>query len=161
MSRSTKEAWLAGPGDLREAVVEDVPVKGQSVKVRGLPAAFSNQAQSEATERRVWPNGEQTIAVNAGKMEVIQFAHGCIEPTFTVEEARAVAEKFGPAFRKVIAKIDELSAVDKEAIDQANARFQGGGKEEDGSSGSNGVAPVGDGPDVDVRTGVGAGNDSE
>ena len=42
---------------------------------------------------------------------------------FTVDEARLVAQKFGPAFRKVIAKIDELSGVDKEAIDKANATF--------------------------------------
>lgn len=123
LARSTKDAWLNGPGDLREADVEDVPVEGESVRVRGLPAAYSNQATSEALELITGPRGEQTAHVNTEKLEVLQFAHGVIDPVFTVDEARLVAQKFGPAFRKVIAKIDELSGVDKEAIDKANATF--------------------------------------
>jgi hypothetical protein len=47
-----------------------------------------------------------------------------------VDEARLVAQKFGPAFRKVIAKVDELSGVDKEAIEKTNATFQAGGSEQ-------------------------------
>lgn len=132
MERSTKQAWLEGPGDLREADVEDVPVKGQSIRVRGLPAAYSNQATSEALELVTGARGEQTAHVNTEKLEVLQFAHGCIDPTFTVEEARQVAQKFGPAFRKVIAKIDELSGVDKEAIEKTNAAFQNGGSSTSG-----------------------------
>ena len=97
MERSSKSAWLDGPGDLREADVEDVPVEGQSVRVRGLPAAISTQASS-------------------------------VEPSFTVEEAEKVAEKYGPAFRKVVAEVDRLSGIDKEAIEEANARFQGSGE---------------------------------
>lgn len=127
MERSNKDAWLQGPGDLAEADVEDVPVTGQSVRVRGLPAAYSNQATSEALELITGARGEQTAHINTEKLEVLQFAHGCIEPTFTVDEARQVAQKFGPAFRKVIAKIDELSGVDKDAIEKTNATFQAGG----------------------------------
>jgi hypothetical protein len=153
MDRSTKQAWLEGPGDLKEADVEDVPVKGQSVRVRGLPAAFSNEAQSEALEM-VTRGREQIATVNTAKMEIIQFAHGVVEPSFSLAEAKQVAEKFGPAFRKVIDKIDELSAVDKEAIESAQARFQGGGEAEDGASGSDG-APAGDGRS-DIRTRTGA-----
>ena len=36
MQRSSKDSWLGGPGDLAEAEVEDVPVAGESVKVRAL-----------------------------------------------------------------------------------------------------------------------------
>lgn len=129
MNRSTRDAWLQGPGDLLEADVEDVPVRGQSVRVRGLPAAYSNQATSEALELITGRRGEQTAHINTEKLEVLQFAHGCIEPTFTVDEARQIAQKYGPAFRKVIAKIDELSGVDKEAIEKTNATFQAGGEE--------------------------------
>jgi hypothetical protein len=129
LARSNKDAWLNGPGDLQEADVEDVPVNGQSVRVRGLPAAYSNQATSEALELITGPRGEQTAHVNTEKLEVLQFAHGVIDPTFTVDEARLVAQRFGPAFRKVIAKIDELSGVDKEAIEKTNATFQAGGPE--------------------------------
>ena len=127
MARSNKESWLQGPTDLREADVEDVPVKGESVRVRGLPAAYSNQATSEALELITGARGEQTAHVNTEKLEVLQFAHGVIDPVFSVEEARQVAQRFGPAFRKVIEKIDELSGVDKEAIEQTNATFQNGG----------------------------------
>ena len=133
MSRSTKQAWLEGPGDLREADVEDVPVKGQSVRVRGLPAAYSNQASSEALELKTTNQGEQLATVNTARLEVLQFAHGVVEPVFSEEEAAKVAEKFGPAFKKVIAKIDELSGVDKEAIEQAQATFPVGERRENGS----------------------------
>jgi hypothetical protein len=103
-----------------------VPVQGQSVRVRGLPAAYSNQATSEALELVTGRRGEQSAHINTEKLEVLQFAHGCVDPTFTVDEARQIAQRFGPAFRKVIAKIDELSGVDKESIEQTNATFQPG-----------------------------------
>ena len=137
MSRSTKEAWLDGPGDLREADVEDVPVPGASIRVRGLPAAYSNRATSAALELVTGDRGGQTARVDTAKLEIIQFAAGCVDPVFNEEEAEKVAERFGPAFRKVIAKIDELSGVDKEAIEQTNATFQNGG------SGTPGL-PLGD-----------------
>jgi hypothetical protein len=157
VDRSTKEAWLGG-SDLRTAVVEDVPVPGQSVLVRGLPAAYSNRASSEAMKYITGAKGESIAVVDTEKMEVIQFAFGVQEPTFSVPEAQVVAEKFGPAFKKVIAKIDELSGVDKQAIEDANARFQPGGE----SSARGDVAEAngsGDvGPDLRVRAGVGAGD---
>jgi len=143
MGRSTKDAWLEGPGDLREADVEDVPVKGQSVRVRGLPAAYSNQASSEAAKLVTSSTtGEQVATLDQGVMEVLQFAHGCVDPTFTVEEARIVSQKFGPAFKKVIAKIDELSGVDKEAIEQVAATFPAGERSENGQAEAVAVEPA-------------------
>ena len=47
MSRSSKEAWLTGPGDLAEADVEDVPSPGQSVRVRALSAKYSALVQGQ------------------------------------------------------------------------------------------------------------------
>lgn len=123
MARSTKDAWLKGPGDLATAEVEDVPVKGESVLVRGLPAAYSNEAVSKALKST--QQGRDTVStVDKHELEILQFVHGCVEPTFTEAEARQIAEHYGPAWSKVIAKIDELSGLDKEAIDEANARFQ-------------------------------------
>lgn len=130
MERSTKDAWLNGPGDLAEADVEDVPVKGMSIRVRGLPAAYSNEAESKALELKQGPRGEQSATVNTAKLEILQFAHGCVEPTFTEAEAQAIAHKYGPAFKKVVAKIDELSGVDKEAIEKTKAMFPAGGAEQ-------------------------------
>ena len=150
MARSTKKAWLEGPGDLKEDTVEDVPVQGESVRVRGLPAAYSNQATSEALEMITGRRGEQTAKVNTAKLEVLQFAHGCIEPTFSVEEAGQIAERYGPAFKKVVAAIDELSGVDKEALDAANLQFPAGveGQGHGGEAGSDESAPNGGGPAV-------------
>ena len=132
MGRSKKSAWLEGPGDLKEAEVEDVPVEGETILVRGLPAAYSNQASSEALELKTIGR-DQIATINTAKLEVIQFAHGCVDPEFTLAEAKIVSERFGPAFKKVIQRIDELSGVDKEAIEQANARFPGSRASENGA----------------------------
>ena len=153
---SSKADWLDGPSDLAEAVVEDVPSKGKSIKVRGLPAQFSNEAQSKALKMITGARGEQSATVDVAVMAVIQFAHGCVEPSFTLEEAQKVAEKFGPAFNKVIEKIDELSGVDKEAIENANDQFRPGVEEPgDGrDAGSDAVAGDDSGPAVSGRTGA-------
>ena len=127
MARSTKEAWLTGPADLKEADVDDVPVKGETVRVRGLPAAYSNQATSEALELKNTPNGDQIATVNQSRLEILQFTHGVVDPQFNEQEATIIATRFGPAFKKVIAKIDELSGVDKEAIERAEATFPSNG----------------------------------
>lgn len=154
MARSSKSSWLEGKGDLREADVDDVPVKGESVRVRGLPAAYSNQAQSEALEMKTI-GGEQIATVNVERVEILQFAHGVIDPEFSVEETEQIARKYGPAFKKVVAKIDELSGVDKEAMEKAEARFPAGA-EGPGRAGEEGEAPAvaGNGrPPVPVRAG--------
>lgn len=156
MGRSTKDAWLQGPGDLQEADVEDVPVKGQTVRVRGLAAQYSNEAQYEAMEMKVTPRGDQIGTFNTAKLEVLQFAHGVIEPKFTVEEARIVATKYAAAFKKVIAKIDELSAVDKEAIERAEAVFPASreGQANGGTVGADASPSGSDGSVVPVRAGA-------
>ncbi len=150
MVRSKKSAWLEGPGDLAEAEVEDVPVEGETILVRGLPAAYSNQASSEALELKQMGR-DQIATVNTARLEVLQFAHGCVDPQFTVEEAEVISKRFGPAFKKVIQKIDELSGVDKEAIEAANARFPGGGTSANGTDVGD-AAPAGSpGPDLPPR----------
>jgi hypothetical protein len=153
MARATKSAWLEGPSDLKEADVKDVPAPGEEVRVRGLPAAFSNQAQSEALEM-VQRGREQISKVNTAKLEAIQFAHGVVEPEFSLEEAERIAERFGPAFRKVIDKIDELSGVDKTAIEEAEARFPTGGESESGGDVGNGTAAGSGRSDVPARAGA-------
>lgn len=111
--------------DLEEAEVE-LPALGGSVLVQGLGAAFSNEAQSKALEMKTI--GQTQIAsVNTALLEEIQLCHGLKEPKLSREEARSFMEKNGPSVRLIIAKIDELSGVDKAAIEEANARFQGSG----------------------------------
>lgn len=158
MDRSTKDAWLVGPGDLKEAEVEDVPSPGMSVRVRGLPAAYSNEATSTATELKQTNRGDTIATINTAELEILQFTHGVIEPKFSREEARIIAQRYGPAFKKVIDKIDELSGLDKESIEQAAARFPAGGGSEDGSLVEAPSASGNGGPVVPVRVGVGAGD---
>lgn len=158
MARSTKEAWLQGSGDLEEADVEDVPVSGQSVRVRALPAAFANDAQSKATELKQ-VGLDQIVSVDKTKMEALQFSHGVVEPSFTFDEAMAIAQKYGPAFRKVVDKIDELSAIDKQAIEEANATFPARGEGQAGADVADRNGSGDDVPLVPARAGVGAGQD--
>ena len=155
MQRSTKEAWLSGPGDLHEAEVEDVPTKGFSVKVRALPAAYSNQAVSEAVEVKTTGNGQAMVTTNKAKLELLQFVHGVTEPVFNLDEAKAISEKYAEAWRRVIDKIDEISAIDKEEIEAANARFRDGVSGEEGSAVEAGASNGSGGSDVPARTGVG------
>jgi len=142
MQRSTKEAWLTGDGDLREADVEDVPVPGQTVRVRALSAKYSAEVQGQM--KLVSDGRDQVAKIDVAGMELLQFQHGVVEPSFGPAEVAIIQEKFGPAFRKVLAKIDELSGIDKEAIEKTEARFPAGGTEPD--------------PGVAVPDGVAAGN---
>ena len=140
MARSSKESWLQGPGDLQEAEVEDVPVAGESVRVRSLPAKYSAQVQSQL---KIEQQGREQVAkIDVAAMELLQFLHGVIDPEFTEEEVALIQERHGAVFRKVIAKIDEISGIDKEAIVQTEQRFPVSGSEEgSGSVVADGPAP--------------------
>lgn len=159
MARSTKASWLEGPGDLREADVEDVPVAGESVRVRALSARYSAEVQGQL--KMVQEGSEQVARFDIAAMEALQFANGCIDPTFTLDEARQVQRVYGPAFRKVIAKIDELSGIDKDTLKETETRFPAGGETPAGSNGLDGSPDGRGGSDVRVRAGVGAGDDPE
>jgi len=148
MTRS-KDAWLNGPGDLAEATVEDVPVPGQSVQVRALSARYSAEVQSQL--KLTGDGREQVAKIDVPAMELLQFKHGCIDPEFTLEEARSIQERYGRAFRKVVAKIDELSGIDKEAIEQVEQRFRDSGAVEEGPAGDLGVASGSGGSAVPLR----------
>lgn len=157
--RSTKDEWLSGPGDLSEADVEvrlspDGPLR--TVRVRALPAAFSNEAGSKALKMITGRRGEQTATMDTAVMAALQFEHGCIDPKFDAKETKQIAEKYGPAFHEVVAKIDELSGVDKEAIEDANARFQVGleGPGHGGEAGADPAPANGGGPAVPSGAGA-------
>jgi hypothetical protein len=150
--RSTKEAWLSGPGDLREEEVHDVPVPGQSVLVRGLPARYSAEVMGQLKMTQV--GREQVAKLDVPAMEMLQFVHGCVEPKFSLEEALVIQERFGPAFKKVIAKIDELSGIDKEAIEKVEQTFPAGGGSEAGPDVGDGEGAGNNGPDLSVRVGA-------
>lgn len=136
---STKD--LCEASDLREAEI-DLKALGGSVIVQGLGAAFSNEAQSQALEMKTVGNA-QIASINTALLEEIQLCHGLKDPRLSREQARKFMENNGPSVREIIAKIDELSGVDKDAIEEANARFQGGGER----AADNGQARLHDAPD--------------
>jgi hypothetical protein len=152
MQRATKDAWLTGPGDLKEADVEDVPVVGQSVRVRGLSARYSAEVQGQL--KLVTEGREQIAKIDVPTMEMLQFVHGVIDPVFNESEARQIQAKYGPAFRKVVAKIDELSGIDKAAIEETETRFPAGGAGQAGSLVGDGAPNGSAGSDLHVRAGA-------
>lgn len=150
MARSTKDAWLSpDAGDLEEAEVTDVPVKGESVKIRALSATAANGATSQAITS-FEDRGQQKMKVDSVMLDILRFQAGVIEPKFTVDEAKIVSAKFGAAFNRVVNEIVRVSGLNPEAVAETDARFQGVGA---GASGTNGDgAPAGDaGPDKPLR----------
>ncbi len=149
---STKD--LCEASDLREEEIE-LEALGGTVLVQGLGAAFSNEAQSQALEMKTIGN-TQIASVNTALLEEIQLCHGLKDPKLSREEARKFMEQCGPSVKEIIAKIDELSGVDKDAIEEANARFQGGGERapDKGEAGLHAASARGNGSAVPARAGA-------
>lgn len=133
MTYMTRDALLSAT-DLREEDVE-LPTINGVVRVRALPAAFSSQASSEAIEYTTDANGRQGARINAARMEELQVLNGLVEPKLqSMQEVRIFAKRCGPAFKDVVAAIDKLSGVDKDAIERAEATFPSGVEVSDGSA---------------------------
>ena len=146
MARLSKDALLSA-SDIRQEEV-DLPSIGGSVLVQGLSAAYSNEAQSEALEM-VTSGREQIARVNTQKLENLQVLHGFVDPKFdSLAEVEAWMKKNGPAAKTAVAKIDELSGIDKEAIVEAKAKFPGGGEDAGGAVVGDGTPARGAGPAV-------------
>jgi hypothetical protein len=135
MAVLSKDALLKA-NDLEEREV-DLPSIGGSVKIRALPAAYSSQASSEAMELFTTARGEQKARVNTARLEELQVFHALIEPKLnSVQEATQFMQQCGPAARKLIEQIDEISGVNKQALEEAQARFPASGE----GPGNNGPA---------------------
>lgn len=157
MTRLSRDALL-GASDLIEREV-DLPSIDGSVLVRSLPAAYSNQAMSDALEvtTHVGIGGrqEQTAHVNTAKLEALQVLHGMIDPKLgSIEDAYVFAQQCGPAWRKVVEAIDEISGIRKEDIEKANAIFRPDGTGEEQPAVANGSSAGSGRPDVPARTGA-------
>lgn len=153
MALLSREALL-GASDLVTREV-DLPSIGGAVKVRSLPAAYSNEATSKALKLITGTRGEQIATVDTAELEVLQVLHGLVDPQLnSIEEARTFAQQCGPAFKEVVRVIDEISGVDKEAIEQAAATFPVSGASPSGPDVGD-VAPNGSGgSDLHVRAGA-------
>lgn len=142
MARLSKNDLLSA-SDLRTKEVE-LETIGGSVLVQGLSAAYSNQASSEALEMKTTARGDQIASVNTAKLETIQVLHGLVDPKLeNLEEAEKFMQNCGPAAKRIVEAIDELSGLDKEALETAQAKFQGGGTVAPGTVVDDGAAPGG------------------
>jgi hypothetical protein len=147
---------LVTRSDLREREV-DLPTLGGTVKVRSLPAAYSNQAMTDAQETNINRHGEQSAKINVRKLEEIKVLHGLIDPKLdNGAEVRAFAEHCGPAWNAIVKAIDEISGVDQESVEKIEAQFPAGGPGEgrpvvaDAHSNGQGTGR----PDLPARTGA-------
>lgn len=150
MPRLTKDA-LTGASDLVEREVE-LPTLNGTVLVRSLPAHYSNEAITEALEVNTSRRGEQTSKVNTSKLEALKVLHGLIDPKFdTLEEVHAFSLKVGSAWQRIVEVIDEISGINKDAVEKTEALFQHGGPAAGGSVVGNGARSGSSRPDLSVR----------
>lgn len=138
MAVLTREALITA-SDLKTRTIKLESLGGEVV-VQGLGSYFASEAASEAMEV-VSDGRQQTARVNKAKLESLQVFHGLVDPKLnSLTEAEQFLKQCGPAAQEVIDAIDELSAIDKEAIENAEARFPDSGAVE--ASGGNGSGPT-------------------
>lgn len=140
MARVSKGAWAKSTLKTKEVHVEEL---GGEVLVRELSADYTAEVSNNVEVVNV--GREQILRIDKAKMELLQFAHGVINddksPMFTEAEVADLQKKHGRAFQTVIGVIDEISGIDKEAIEKAEATFPSSSGDTQGE----GVA-VGDSP---------------
>ena len=155
MAILTKEALL-GASDLVTREVSLQPHIDGSVRVKSLPATYSNEAASASMEMVTDPKtGRQRATANTGKMEELQVLHGLVEPKLdNLEEVRLFASRVGASWAKIVDAIQEISGLDRESVERTETLFQPGGSEGSGVSGTVGAANGSGGSDI--RPPVGA-----
>lgn len=117
---SPEELLANAPKDIIEKDVEDV-FGGLTVRIRGLTAAQSAHVRQQSINisgRR--GNTEMAWAV----MEVTQFELGVIEPKLDHAQVLMLHRTSGPSFQKVIEELDDISGINKEALQEARDEFQ-------------------------------------
>jgi hypothetical protein len=115
---SADAALANAPADLEEVDVDDV--FGGRVRIRALTAAQTAVVRQHTVDTR-GKNPQITWA----DMERKQFQLGVIMPAFNADQVRTLHATSGRSFARVIAEIDRISALDKEALRDAQKDFPG------------------------------------
>jgi len=129
MARLSRDQLITASDLTTEEV--DLPTIGGSVLVTGLSALYADNARSSAVETVI--EGDRQIGkMNIAKLEALEVFHGVVEPKLnSLLEAEQFLKNCGPAARTLLDKIDELSAIDKEAIATTATEFPTGEAAED------------------------------
>jgi len=132
MALLTREALLRA-SDLEDKEIE-LPTLGGSVRVRSLPAAYSNEAHSEAMEQVTTEHkgrAQVSLRVNSVKLEALKVLHGLVEPKLnSIADANTFAQQCGRAWQTIVKAIDDLSGLDAEKVERTEAMFHPGGSVE-------------------------------
>lgn len=147
----SKDALL-GASDLVEREVDLRPHIDGSVRIRSLPAAYSNEASSASLEMVTDPkSGRQTAKTNIGLLERLQVKHGLIDPQLESDEEVALfSRRCGAAWHLIVREINEISGIDEEAVKRTEDLFRAGGSETSRVSGDAPAAANGAGSDIPV-----------
>ena len=114
---SVDQALENAPADCEEC---DVEAFGGKVRVRALTAAQSARVRQVSVNMR-----GQAPEIMWAAMEMEQFRLGVIVPKFNADQVRTLHLQSGRSFAAVIAKLDEISGLNKEELRKAQQEFQG------------------------------------
>ena len=109
---------ILGATKLEERIVE-IPELGGSVKIREFDKGRQQWIRNQAKDRR-------TGKIDEGKLELLLFAYGVVEPAFTVEQVQALAKVKASVLDTVLKAISELSGMTDEAVEEEAATFPPG-----------------------------------
>lgn len=116
---------LLQASDLQEKTIK-LPSLGPDaeVRIRALAAEYSNAAVSQAVKVTQGPRGESVTSLDNGMLELLQVQHGLVDPPLeSLDSVRTFAKRCGPAFKKIVGEIVQLSGIDEEAIEKTAATF--------------------------------------
>lgn len=113
---SVAAALENAPADLEELDIDDV--FGGRVRIRALTAA-----QAAAVKQAGIVTGRGNVGVDFATLERTQFRLAVIQPPMTESDVRTLHATSGASFARVIAEIDRISGMDKEALRDAQKQF--------------------------------------
>lgn len=138
----------------------NLPSLGFDVRIRSLPAAYSNAAQTEGTQLLNVENDkgrlEQTVRIDHEKLEALKVLHGLVEPKLnSVEDAYTFSQQITTgAWKKLVNEIDKVSGLDVEAVEHTEALFRDSGSGEERRPEPDAAGKGNGRPAVPVRTGA-------
>ena len=101
--------------ELEERTVE-VPALGGSVRIREFDKGTQQWIRQQAKDRR-------TGELNEGKLELLLFAYGIIEPKFSLDQVQHLRKVKASVLDPVLREITELSGMTDTAVKAEEATF--------------------------------------